>query len=178
MMFGSRGYDAVTISDLARQAGVSCSVIKRYFRSKEGLYIVVLHSVVGASLSDLGRFALGLCTQDTEMTGSVETRIRSAIHHWYVSFSRAEARLLQQALMDSKRKAIAYSPLEKIISLIATTMRSRLNPKPDDCATSAKSLIWTLFQLKVAHSASDAEELQQIEVFLKDWFRRFDCQLE
>ncbi|RMD71924.1 MAG: TetR/AcrR family transcriptional regulator, partial [Gammaproteobacteria bacterium] len=41
-LFAERGFDAVSLSDIAQKAGMAKSSILHHFRSKEGLYLAVL----------------------------------------------------------------------------------------------------------------------------------------
>jgi hypothetical protein len=81
--------------------------------------------------------------------------------------------------MDPKRKAVAYSPLQKIISLIVATVKKQISTgTTSDCTTSATGLIWSLFQLKITHSDNQMDEMGQVQEFIAAWLRNTDegCQ--
>lgn len=47
-LFAERGYDGVSISDIASETGVSKANIFHHFESKEGLYLAIIAAVVAA----------------------------------------------------------------------------------------------------------------------------------
>lgn len=60
-LFAERGYDATSIADIGRRAGISKSVIYHHYGSKAGLYEAILRSemqglvaCVAAAVSDVG----------------------------------------------------------------------------------------------------------------------------
>jgi len=52
-LFADRGFDAVSINDIAQQAGVSKANIFHHFKSKEGLYLAVLKMACSRSVKAL-----------------------------------------------------------------------------------------------------------------------------
>lgn len=56
-LFAERGYDGVSISDIAGASGVSKANIFHHFESKEGLYLAVIASVVARIPDQAERFA-------------------------------------------------------------------------------------------------------------------------
>lgn len=58
-LFAARGFDGVSISDIARESGVSKANIFHHFDSKEGLYLAVIAGVVARIPDDGAAFAAG-----------------------------------------------------------------------------------------------------------------------
>ncbi len=56
-LFAEKGYEAASISDIARAAGVSKANVFHHFRSKEGLYMAVLRQACRHTASTLDRAA-------------------------------------------------------------------------------------------------------------------------
>ena len=48
-MFAKRPYDAVSLRDVAREAGVSRSLVSHYFGSKRGLFVAVMRAFAAAA---------------------------------------------------------------------------------------------------------------------------------
>jgi AcrR family transcriptional regulator len=169
-LFGSCGCDRIRTKDLAREAGVLEAAIRRYFGSKERLYLVALTSVVDGSINDLAQFALRSLQEDSCMKKSFESLVKTAVRRWYLSLSKPGARLLQQAIMtDTNLKALAHAPLEQITGILTRAMQDFGKTTVCDGKTIATTLILALFQLKVSHSDSISDELHQADRFLQEW---------
>ena len=72
--FGERGYDGVTLDEIAAAAGVTKPVIYRHFGSKDDLYLALLER----HREDLPRFLTGL---DPEQP--FEDLVRAILDGWY-----------------------------------------------------------------------------------------------
>ncbi|HZC71849.1 MAG TPA: TetR/AcrR family transcriptional regulator [Jatrophihabitans sp.] len=66
--FAARGYAGASMVDIARRAGISKPLIYQYFGSKDGLFLVCLHSVSDELLARLEQ-------AETEVDDSVASRI-------------------------------------------------------------------------------------------------------
>jgi len=73
-LFAERGYDATTVRDIARAAGVDAALIPRYFGSKTGLYVAAITGASADAPADLlqpERLADLLDRWQTQGTGPV-----------------------------------------------------------------------------------------------------------
>jgi TetR/AcrR family transcriptional regulator len=89
-LFGGRGYDAVSVRDVAQHAGVNKALVFYYFDSKEELFARVLAGYYSAH-----RVAL---EQSFRSDGDIATRLRRLIDAYFdfISDNRRFARLVQQ----------------------------------------------------------------------------------
>lgn len=84
-MFAERGYDAVTVRDISKEAGVSVGLINHHFGSKEGLREAVNRTFIRqfeeaiSTRADLGP---GHSVSREEMTNWVEDWIDRHIDNW------------------------------------------------------------------------------------------------
>jgi AcrR family transcriptional regulator len=84
-MFAERGYDAVTVRDISKEAGVSVGLINHHFGSKEGLREAVNRTFIRqfeeaiSSRADLGP---GRARSREEITNWVEDWIDRHIDNW------------------------------------------------------------------------------------------------
>ena len=79
--FASQGYAAASVVRIARAAGISKPLVYQYFGSKDGLYLVCLHEVVGGLLARL---------DDAEQ--AVDETVGSRIHPLRAVFTALEPR--------------------------------------------------------------------------------------
>lgn len=71
-LFAEKGYDAVSIRQIARNAGLNISLVSYYFGGKEGLYRAVVENTFAPVLE--------LFKQERETGGTVEERLRTFAH--------------------------------------------------------------------------------------------------
>lgn len=170
-LFGKFSFEGVTTRGLAKAAQCMEGGIYRLFGDKERLYEDAITNVVQASVNSMAGFALKLYTEKGKKTGYSEM-IRTAVHGWYFSFSPDGARLLQQVILnDKRRRAQAHQAFDNILAILQTTLDQ--NPKKPAKAfapkTRCESLIWTLFQLKLSYDGPANKENQEVDRYLNDW---------
>ena len=73
-LFAEFGYDDVAVTDIAREAGVSHSMINVYFNGKAGLLYEIVKELNGPQLQQTQRIARG--------TGTATERLRSILRYW------------------------------------------------------------------------------------------------
>jgi len=171
LLFGKFSFEGVTTRGLAKTAQCMEGGIYRLFGDKESLYDVAISTVVQASVNSMAEFALKLYTEKNKKTSQTEI-IKSAVHRWYSSFSLDGARLLQQIILnDKRRRQQAQQPFDNILAILQTTLEqdSKKAAKSLVPKTRCESLIWTLFQLKLSYAGPADKEKQEVDRFLHDW---------
>ncbi len=56
VLFANKGFDCTTTREICKAAGVNLSMISYYFKTKEGLYINLIESIVDYGLSTLAEY--------------------------------------------------------------------------------------------------------------------------
>jgi len=94
-LFADKGFDAVSISDIAVQAGVSKANIFHHFKSKEGLYMAVLRSACDHSARALDEVE-GRLNQDprARMETFCSLHLKALLAH------PRSSRLIQRELLE------------------------------------------------------------------------------
>lgn len=108
-VFAERGYDATTLGDIAKVAGVTRTVLYDHFRSKRDLYLHVLGTQNTAMLAEVGAGITG--------AGAGQERLRATIAA-YLSFARqrpAARRLLVDPIPPGD------SDLEQVLGAIRSS---------------------------------------------------------
>jgi AcrR family transcriptional regulator len=170
-LFGKFSFEGVTTRGLAKSAQCMEGGIYRLFGDKERLYDDAIASVVQASVSGMAEFALRMYTDKSKKFGETEI-IKAAVHRWYSSLSQDGARLLQQILLnDKRRRPQAHQAFDNILAILQTTLEqsSKKPAKSFAPKTRSESLIWTLFQLKLSYSGTADKEQQEVDRYLHDW---------
>ncbi|MCB5910739.1 TetR/AcrR family transcriptional regulator [Streptomyces pinistramenti] len=78
-LFADTSYDALSMDDIARQAGVAKGLIYYYFRSKRGYYLAIIEDAV-AGLAELAGSTHELAPYD-RVRHTVDGYLRYAQHH-------------------------------------------------------------------------------------------------
>ncbi|KRA37471.1 MULTISPECIES: TetR/AcrR family transcriptional regulator [unclassified Nocardioides] len=141
-VFAERGYDATTLGDIARAAGVSRTVLYDHFRSKRDLYLHVLGTQNGAMLAEVGAGITG--------AGPGQDRLRSTIAA-YLSFAHqrpAARRLLVDPIppgdpdLEQVLGAIRASRAQAVAAMLAPDLaRSGVQAGSTDAAVVVELLI-------------------------------------
>lgn len=170
-LFGESGYEGVTTRDVAQSAGVYEYNVYRLFKSKEGLYVRALKTVVDRSLLDMKQFAREY-PKHSDKKDKLGSFLRAAIHRWYFSLSQDGARMLQQVMIsDKRRRDRAFEPMANIINIVAKAIGQRKPKVSFDPRTRAEALVMMLFQLKVSYAGQSKNELTELERFWADWIK-------
>lgn len=95
-LFASHGYDAVSMNEIARAAGVSKANVFHHFSTKRTLYLEVLRSACANDSADL-------LNELEQQTGPVVARLQRFVTHHLASLLRNErsARLIQREVRQS-----------------------------------------------------------------------------
>jgi AcrR family transcriptional regulator len=171
LLFGKFSYEGVTTRGLAKVANCMEGGIYRLFGDKQSLYDVALTTVVQAVVNGMAEFALKLYTEKSKKTGQKEL-IKAAVQRWYFSFSLEGARLVQQVILnDKRRRPQAQQSFDNILAILQTTIeQDAANPaESHQVKTRCESLIWTLFHLKLSYTGPADREKQELDRFLDDW---------
>jgi TetR/AcrR family transcriptional regulator len=104
-LFASRGYDAVSMNEIAQAAGVSKANIFHHFSNKKALYLEVLRTACSNDSAELLR-------ELEQQSGPVIERLQRFVAHHLASLLRNErsARLIQREVRqgsDSRAKELA-----------------------------------------------------------------------
>lgn len=156
-LFDERGFDAVTIEEIAAAAEVSPSSIYRYFGTKEQL---ILHDEIDLELLDTMRRELALrppveavrravAEVMTQFFGRDETLARRKMRYW------AEEPAIQSA---------AALMTEQFTQLISTILAEATGREPGDLDTEvvATTLVWAMIAAtKHWHTNGYAQPLEQ-----------------
>lgn len=105
ILFSSRGYDAVSMNEIAQSAGVSKANIFHHFSNKKALYLEVLRTACSNDSTELLR-------ELEQQSGPVIERLQRFVAHHLSSLLRNErsARLIQREVRqgsDSRAKELA-----------------------------------------------------------------------
>lgn len=105
VLFASRGYDAVSMNEIAQAAGVSKANIFHHFSNKKALYLEVLRTACSNDSAELLR-------ELEQQSGPVIERLQRFVAHHLASLLRNErsARLIQREVRqgsDSRAKELA-----------------------------------------------------------------------
>jgi len=125
-LFAERGYEAVSASEVAREAGVTLGLLDHYFGSKRGLFI--------ALVARLGPQILEVIRVDTGKP--VHVRTRSAANSWldWVDANR-ESWLatagLDDNLTDPEMRASVEELRERVIDRLIADYPATLSDRPD-----------------------------------------------
>ncbi len=170
-LFGKFSFEGVTTRGLAKAAQCMEGGIYRLFGDKERLYEEAIAHVVQGSVNSMAEFALKLYTDKSKKIGPAEI-IKSAVHGWYSSLSPDGARLLQQVILnDKRRRPQAHQAFDNILAILQTTLEqdSKKVHRGVSPKTRSESLIWTLFQLKLSYDGPPNKENQEVDRYLEDW---------
>jgi AcrR family transcriptional regulator len=170
-LFGKFSFEGVTTRDVAKMAHCMEGGIYRLFGDKERLYDDAIDNVVQGCVNSLAEFALKLYT-DKNKNGSQTEILKAAVHRWYSSFSLDGARLLQQIILnDKRRRQQAQQPFDSILAILQTTLEQdpKKLAKGTGWKTRSESLISTLFQLKLSYTGPVEKEKHEVDRFLQDW---------
>jgi AcrR family transcriptional regulator len=171
LLFGKFSFEGVTTRGLAKSAQCMEGGIYRLFGDKERLYEEAISSVVQGSVNNMAEFALKLYTDKNKKVGQPDI-IKTAVQGWYFSFSADGARLLQQVLLnDKRRRPQAQQAFDNILAILQTTLEqnSKKSAKGFAPKTRSETLIWTLFQLKLGYAGAPEREKNEVDRFLQDW---------
>jgi AcrR family transcriptional regulator len=173
LLFGDKGYDAVTTRDVAASASVTEASIYRLFKSKENLYQITTKEVAERTQEQMGQVLLRIA--QAPQTGP-RKQIAETIRGWYDALSRADARVLQQVLKqatphDKKIREQAWAPLNQIVAIMSGLQGQSKARNSAKAALSAQLLVWTLFQHKIVQAAPtpSKEESQKIHALIENW---------
>ncbi len=170
-LFGKFSFEGVTTRGLAKAAQCMEGGIYRLFGDKERLYDEAIAHVVQGSVNSMAEFALKLYTDKGKKISQAEI-IKAAVHGWYSSFSPDGARLLQQVILnDKRRRPQAHQAFDNILAILQTTLEqdSKKALKGVSRKTRSESLIWTLFQLKLSYDGPSNKENLEVDRYLEDW---------
>lgn len=131
-LFADRGFDQVTVEEIAAEAGISLSTLFRHVRGKDDLLVDVVRTGRAAIVANfeqrpagepirdsLARSILLRTEQFTDETATVEL--------WRRAMASAPPRVRRAALLDDAERA-------QLIRLVADRLRGAGQPAADDLA--------------------------------------------
>lgn len=125
-LFAERGYEAVTASEIAREAGITPGLLDHYFGSKAGLFIALVERV--------GPQILELIRVDTSKP--LHVRTRSFAHAWldWVDVNREiwlATSGLDDNLTDPQMRAAVEEIREQVIDCLIADYPATVSDRPD-----------------------------------------------
>jgi hypothetical protein len=102
--------------------------------------------------------------------------LTAAILRWYSSLSPSAARLLTQAYFLDEWRDFAYSPINKIMEILGTTLQRGDGGRragKTDFAIAGRAPILALLQYKITYatSCSAKEENEAVTAIVRQWLR-------
>ncbi|MEV4221917.1 TetR family transcriptional regulator [Nonomuraea sp. NPDC049725] len=119
-LFDERGYNAVTIDEIAAASGVSPRTFYRYFGTKEGLFTTDAYAMAGLDL-----YSTQLDPED--LPGTLERLIRL----FDESPGHSPWRGMRYVLEEPAVRAAVYGSLDQAAERLATQLRDRGAPPGD-----------------------------------------------
>jgi AcrR family transcriptional regulator len=130
-LFDERGYHAVTVEDIAREAGVSQSTFYRYFGTKEGIFTVDPFAAVGAdSFTEI---------VDLDDPVAMMTKIAAL-----GSDSAGPWPGMRYVMEEPVVRAAVYATMDSIADRVAAVLRER-GEGPTQALTRARSLVFGVY---------------------------------
>ncbi|MEJ2515363.1 MAG: TetR/AcrR family transcriptional regulator [Gammaproteobacteria bacterium] len=130
-LFGSRGFAAVTVREVAQHAGVTPAMVNYYFRGKHGLFLAVLEDLLEEALA-------GMEAAGESITGPGGIRIYLDRHVALLAENPWVAPLIYREVVlnpDLPSNFVAHFPgrLFGLLrrAVVAAQRRGELDPEPD-----------------------------------------------
>jgi AcrR family transcriptional regulator len=160
-LFEARGYDAVTVADIAAHAGVTSRTFFRYFPAKE---------MVLLDFNDQANERLVELIQTGQPEDAVFPVIRSALIAWFAE--------LGPVLCAIGRLSAASPSLDSALLLrstsweehLADTLAARFDALDEEDSHLWAAILFTLLRLAVLRHGADAAELARGATSLADRF--------
>lgn len=165
-LFAERGYDAATIRDIAKGAGMSTGAVFANFQDKAELFETVLADEMSGLLSAI--------QTGTPRDGKVGERLTSALTAGYHR-SLDQLPLMQATIARSwfqpadadQRARVLIQPLTDAVTAILRDGVASGELRQDADLTLLGGLIWTVFNANFRQAAYDGWDVAQLEGQLK-----------
>jgi AcrR family transcriptional regulator len=95
-LFGERGYDAVTVADVARRAGVSTATVFNYFDTKEDLFFDEVETLLDALVASVRR-----CRPGTSILQALRDQVAHQLTAGRTEADAEEVARFHAAVVDS-----------------------------------------------------------------------------
>ena len=169
-LFARQGYFGASTREIALKCDVAEPSIYRLFLTKERLFHDCLAVVVERSL-DPAQFLSVISGEAQE--SEFPTLVAQAVRRWYFSLSARSARLLMQAILSDNNEwtEMAYSRIEQTIDVLSRSVEKQAHVPKAKAAIAARTLIFALFQFKIARSVlgSVGKERDAVDMTIDQW---------
>lgn len=165
-LFAERGYDAATIRDIAKDAGMSTGAVFANFQDKAELFETVLADEMSGLLAAV--------QTGTPRDGKVADRLTSALtagyHRSLDQLPLMQATIarswFQPADADQRSRVLAQPLLDAVTAILRDGVASG-ELRQDADLTFLGGLIWTAFNANFRQAAYDGWDLARLEGHLK-----------
>jgi len=146
-LFDARGYEAATVDEIARHAGVSRRTFFRYFSSKEDVVVETSDALAEDTLAAFAQRPAGeppLVAIQRALRPVVESRLADPVETRAIIRLLRQSRTLRRALLERHARME-----ERLAVLLAARLGTdpRLDPTPALLAFIARALIDTAFNV-------------------------------
>ncbi|HRO33831.1 MAG TPA: TetR/AcrR family transcriptional regulator [Brevundimonas sp.] len=165
-LFAERGYDAATIRDIAKAAGMSTGAVFANFQDKAELFETVLADEMAALLTAV--------QAGTPKDGPVADRLVSALsagyHRSLDQLPLMQATIARSWFQPAEADQRARTFTQPLIDHVAGVLRDGVGAgqlRQDGDLTLLAGLVWTLFVSNFRQAAYDGLDLAQLETRLR-----------
>lgn len=161
-LFGQRGYDAVSISDIAKKAGTSKSLIYHHFKDKDELYEQIVEKGIGKVVESISQVITSELPPEEKLKELIHTYLKCVIDN--EALYRSLVRETANFASHSSRLVLSHSLrlIEEIRKIIQQGIRTGTFKKLD-----AEVAAFTLFGMMNSFVVLKAARLSGIKTAKK-----------
>lgn len=160
-LFSERGYDAATIRDIARGAGMSTGAVFANFQDKAELFEAVLTEDLGRMLTDFQAGAQTDGTVSDRLLATLTSGYRRALDTLPM-MQAVIARSWFQSQADNARLRVVTAPLRGLITQILTDGVARGEIKRDADLELLTQMIWDSYVANYRFAAYDGWAMDEL----------------
>lgn len=165
-LFAERGYDAATIRDIAKGAGMSTGAVFANFQDKAELF----ETVLADEMADLLTALQGGTPRDGRVAERLTAALAAGYHRSLDQLPLMQATIarswFQPVEADRRSRLLSQPLIDSVIAVLREGVASG-EVKQDADVTLLGGLIWTVFTGNFRRAAYDGWDLAQLESHLK-----------